>query len=215
MTIVARVCAVLVLGALAACGPAPDPLTEDLPAMGAFRMGYNIVVADEVQQVPPSRNASEEELIAAVESEIARRFDGYQGERLYHFGVSVDGYALAPPGIPVVLNPRSVLVVTVNLWDDARGEKIGGPEQFLITEGSSGETLIGSGLTRTREEQLQVLARNAARRIQQWMLENPDWFDLDAVAAAEAEAALAELNAASEALEQELEAQTDEAPAAE
>ena len=45
---------VLILGACAAS----DPLEEDLPDMGDFRLAYNIVVADNMQQVPPSRNAT-------------------------------------------------------------------------------------------------------------------------------------------------------------
>ena len=55
---------VLCLGmlALAACStPAPDPLEEDLPQMGDFRLAFNIVVADNMQQVPPSRRATPEE----------------------------------------------------------------------------------------------------------------------------------------------------------
>jgi hypothetical protein len=84
-----------------------------------------------------------------------------------------------------VLNPRSVLVLSVNVWDDALGEKLHEePEQIVIFEGSSPETfLLGSGLTRTREEQMQVLARNAARRVQLWMLQNPEWFNIDPDAA--------------------------------
>jgi hypothetical protein len=39
--------------------------------------------------------------------------------------------------------------------------------------------VIGSGLARTRDEQMQVLARNAARQIQRWMLDNPEWFSID------------------------------------
>ena len=112
------------MGVLAACA-APDPLEEDLPDMGDFRLSHNIVVAENMQQVPPSRNATPEEWQEIITSEIDRRFGDYEGER--HFTISasnVDGYALAPPGIPIVLNPRSVLVLSVNVWDDALAEKL-------------------------------------------------------------------------------------------
>jgi hypothetical protein len=89
--------------------------------MGDFRLAHNIVVAENMQQVPPSRNATPEEWQEIITSEIDRRFGGYEGDRLYHIGINVDGYALAPPGIPIVLNPRSVLVLSVNVWDDALG----------------------------------------------------------------------------------------------
>jgi len=179
---------------LAACA-APDPLDEDLPDMGDFRLSHNIVVADNMQQVPPSRNATPEEWEEILVAEIDRRFGGYEGDRLYHIGIAVDGYALAPPGIPLVLSPRSVLALSVNVWDDALGEKLHEePHQLLVLEGASEETfIVGSGIARTREEQMQVLARNAARQIQLWMLENPDWFNIDPDAAAEAVAAVAEV----------------------
>jgi hypothetical protein len=45
---------------------------------------------------------------------------------------------------------------------------------------------------------MQVLARNAARRIQLWMLENPDWFDIDPDAAEAAAAEIGEVAAAAE-----------------
>jgi hypothetical protein len=180
-------------GFLAACD-ASDPLTEDLPDMGDFRLAHNIVVAEGMQQVPPSRNATPEEWVDVMTAELDRRFGGYEGDRLYHFGVSVDGYALAPPGIPVVLSPRSVLVLSVNVWDDELGRKLHEePEQIVVFEGTSAEAFIGSGYTRTREEQMQLLARNAARRIQLWMLQNPEWFNIDPDAARAAAAEVEEI----------------------
>lgn len=167
--------------ALTGCGAAPDPLTDELPNMGDFRLGHNIVVADNMQQVPPSREASAEEWTAILTSEIARRFGPYDGDRLYHLGIAIDGYALAPPGIPLVMRPRSVLVLSVNVWDDAAGVKLHEePEQIVVFEGASAETaVVGSGIARNRDEQMLVLARNAARQIQRWMLENSDWFSVD------------------------------------
>ncbi|MBF9047946.1 hypothetical protein LSUCC0031_12550 [Rhodobacterales bacterium LSUCC0031] len=167
--------------ALAACGQAPDPLIDELPSMGDFRLGHVVLVTDNMQQVPPSRQATAEEWTAILGAEIDRRFSLYEGERLYHLGIAIEGYALAPPGIPLLVNPRSVLVLSVNVWDDALGVKLNtAAEQILVLEGSSRETaFIGSGIARTRDEQMQVLARNAARQIQRWMRENPTWFAID------------------------------------
>ncbi|WP_071674594.1 hypothetical protein [Nioella nitratireducens] len=181
---------VLILGACAAT----DPLEEELPDMGDFQLGYNIVVADNMQQVPPSRTATEEEWVQALTAEIDRRFGGYDGDRLYHIALHVDAYSLAPPGIPVVLQPRSILVISANVWDDELQAKLHDePEQLTIFEGTSADTfLVGSGIARSREEQMQVLARNAARRVQLWMLEHPEWFSIDEEAAAAAQAELAQ-----------------------
>jgi hypothetical protein len=201
--------------ALVACA-AGDPLDEELPPMGDFRLSHNIVVAENMQQVPPSRNATPEEWEAILTSEIERRFGGYEGDRLYHIGIAVDGYALAPPGIPIVLSPRSILVLSVNIWDDALGRKLHEePEQIIVFEGTSPETLlVGSGIARNRNEQMQVLARNAARRVQVFMLENPEWFNIspeDAAAAVSGVEALAEAAEAQAAAEAAVAAAAEEA----
>ena len=186
--------------ALAACGT-PDPLEEDLPDMGDFRLAHNIVVAENMQQVPPSRDATPEEWEEILVAEIDRRFGAYEGDRLYHIGIAVDGYALAPPGIPIVLSPRSVLVLSVNIWDDALGRKLHEePEQIIVFERSDPESaILGSGLANTREEQMLNLARNAARRVQLYMLQNPEWFNIDPNAARDA---VAEVEALAEAAEE-------------
>ena len=49
-------------------------------------------------------------------------------------------------------------------------------KQFTVFESLSEETVVGSGLTQTKEEQMQNLSRNAAKMIQTWMLEHPEWF---------------------------------------
>ena len=86
--------AVLSVIALAACDPTAD--LEDAPvALGDFRLGHNIVVAPEAQTIPGSRKATEEEWKIALTKAIDDRFGRYEGEGLYHFGVSIGAYNLA------------------------------------------------------------------------------------------------------------------------
>lgn len=216
--IMSRFAPVALVLTLVACA-AGDPLDEELPPMGDFRLSHNIVVAENMQQVPPSRNATPEEWVEILTSEIDRRFGAYEGDRLYHIGIAVDGYALAPPGIPIILSPRSILVLSVNIWDDALGRKLHDePEQIIVFEGSSPETmLLGSGIARNRTEQMQILARNAARRVQLYMLQNPEWFSIseeDAAAAVSGVEALAEAAETDAAIEAAAEAcvPTDDVP---
>lgn len=168
---------------LASCGGGND-LSRPPKDFGDFRLGYNIVVAKNAKPVGPSRKATAEEWEAAIKTAVQDRFGRYQGEKLYHIGIGVDGYALAVPGIPLVLSPKSALVVTVNIWDDAAQRTVNSePKQFTVFEGLSGETVVGSGLTRSREEQMQALSTNAARAINDWLVENKAWFTPEAVAA--------------------------------
>ncbi len=113
---------------------------------------------------------------------MADRFGRYDGDQLYHFGISVEGYMLAPPGIPVVYNPKSALIINVTIWDDAAAKKLNEKvEQFTIFETpSGGSMLVGSGYERSKEEQMQGLSRNAVAQIEKWMVEmhkEHGWFD--------------------------------------
>lgn len=177
-----RLIAVLAALVLAACAAEdPNRPPEDF---GDFALGYNIVVAKNAQPVGPSRRATAAEWEAALKSAVAERFGRYQGGKLYHIGIGVDAYALAVPGVPVVLSPKSVLAITVNIWDDTAGRRVNAePRQFTVFEGLTGDTVVGSGLTKTREEQMATLAANAARQINAWLVENRAWFTPEAVAA--------------------------------
>ena len=168
---------------LASCGGGND-LSKPPKDFGDFRLGYNIVVAKNARPVGPSRKATPAEWEAAIKQAVQARFGRYQGDKLYHIGIGVDGYALAVPGIPIVLSPKSALVVTVNIWDDAAQRTVNSePKQLTVFEGLSGQTVVGSGLTRSREEQMAKLSENAARAINDWLVENKEWFTPAAVAA--------------------------------
>ncbi|MEL6586521.1 MAG: hypothetical protein AAFY65_12070 [Pseudomonadota bacterium] len=161
---------------LAGCAT-PDPLEGDLPDMGDFNLGFAIVVSKNARKIPPSRDATPEAWKAVMTSELERRFGQYGGPKSYHIAVNIDGYALAPPGVPIVLTPKSILVVSANIWTADPQEKIGGPEQISTFEGAD-TLLLGSGLVKTAEEQMETLARNMAGKIQSWMRRNPTWFGL-------------------------------------
>jgi hypothetical protein len=160
---------------LGACGTAAD-LGETPAPLGDFRLGHNIVIAPNLTRGPVSREATEEEWIAAVSKAVGDRFGRYEGDRYYHFGISVEGYVLAQPGLPVVASPRSALILRVTVWDDAAQAKLNDePETVTVTEAVSGETMLGSGLTQTREQQMENLAISAARQIERWLERQNRW----------------------------------------
>jgi len=172
-----RLLAALSLTLLAACASSLDNLSETPEPIGDFFLGHNIVVASNVTRGPLSREASEEELEAAVMAAIDERFRRFDGDRLYHLAISVDGYVLAQPGIPIVAAPKSALIFGVTVWDDAAEAKLNDtPHRITVLEDFSGDMLIGSGYTRTAEEQLASLAFNAARAVERWLRENEQWF---------------------------------------
>lgn len=164
---------------LSAC--ARNDLADPPVPLGDFALGLNIAVADKVEMVPISRPATPEEWEAAIVKAVDARFGRYEGTKLYNIGISVDGYALAPPGIPVVAAPKSVLVITANIWDDAAQKKLNAEgKQFTVFESLSGDTVIGTGLTRTKAQQMEALSYNAVKRVEEWLLENPQWFGMTA-----------------------------------
>lgn len=163
-----------------ACSPSGDDLEKGPVPLGDFKLGHNVVIASKAVKGPLSRNATEEELVTALQSAIAARFDRYEGEGLYHLGVSVEGYVLAAPGVPLVVSPKSIMIIRVTVWDDAAGKKLNEkPEQITLFESLSGETAIGSGLTQSGEEQLRNLSVNAAKQIELFLvrkMEEDGWF---------------------------------------
>ena len=177
-----RVFSVLIgLAFLAACATDTNPYDDPQSDLGAFRLGHNVVVASKAKKGPISRNATPEEWQAALKPALARRFGQYQGNQLYHFGISVEGYMLAPEGVPLVYKPKSALILNVTVWDDAANAKLNDEvHQITVFESTTGRSfLVGSGNIRTREEQMAGLADNAVREIEAWMVEQKKengWF---------------------------------------
>lgn len=165
---------------LAACNGAADLNKPPVP-LGDFNLYHNIVVAPKVQKLPISRVVTEEVLTTAVKDAIAERFDRYDGARNYHFGVSVEGYVLAPPGIPLVLAPKSIMIINLTVWDDAAGVKLTDkPHQITVFESFDQGPIVGSGYTKTAEEQLKNLSQNAAKSIENYLVKQnaaEGWFN--------------------------------------
>ncbi len=154
---------------LTACENIDDISGKPAP-IGEFALGHNVVVAPNLVMGPASREASDEDWIASVTKAIGDRFSRYEGEQLYHFGVSLEGYVLAQPGIPILLSPKSALILKLTVWDDAAGVKLNEePEQITVLENLDGDSVIGSGLTKTADEQMLALSENAAKLIQRWI----------------------------------------------
>jgi hypothetical protein len=174
---------------LGACA-AKNDLAEPPVPLGDFVLGLNVVIADEAGKVPISRNATPEEWEAAMKKAVEDRFGRYQGSRIYNIGIKIDGYALAPPGIPVVAAPKSILAITANFFDDATQQRMHSEgKQIIVFESFSGDTIIGTGITRTKAEQMAALSYNAVKAVERWLLQNPEWFDVDPAVAAAALAA--------------------------
>lgn len=172
-----RLAAFLVMLALVgACTDAGQIGEEPPEPMGDFLLGHNIVTVNEPAVSPVSRRASDDEWKRVMEKAIDARLGRYDGTSYFHTGISVDGYALAPPGIPLVVAPKSVLIITATVWEDATQTKVAEPKRFTVFEGLSADTVVGSGLTRSKQEQMETLAANAAKAVHDWMLANSAWF---------------------------------------
>jgi hypothetical protein len=171
--------AVLALGLLASCSASGENLGEQRAELGNFRLCYNIVTTNDAVQGPLSREADLDEFADLLRSEVERRFSRYDGDRLYHLAMHIDAYVLAVPGIPIVASPRSALITSVNVWSDALGRPLNEePEQFTVLESAGAGSIVGSGLTQSAEQQMQQLTRNAALRIEDWLVTHPEWFEV-------------------------------------
>ncbi len=170
------VCILLAFGLLSAC--ARDDLTVPAEPLGDFRAGHLLSVAPDPTLGPFSRRAEDGEWVAAMQKALEDRFrDRFGGDRTYHIGTAVEAYVLALPGIPLVYSPKSVLIFSVNFYDDATRTRLN-PEPIRLTvfEACCTVPVLGSGLTKTRQEQMEALSFNAARAVERTMRENAQWF---------------------------------------
>lgn len=179
-SMIRRIGLLISLLALVACTGAGNLADPPVP-LGNFSLGHNVVVAPKVATVAVSRELPKEQLTEALQNAIAERFDRYDGAKDYHFGVSIEGYVLAKPGVPVLLSPKSAMIIRVTVWDDAQGKKLNEePEQFTVLEALNGESIVGTGWTQSAETQLLNLSRNAAQVIEDYLVEKnaeDGWFD--------------------------------------
>lgn len=163
------------LALLSACDT--NDLKKPPVPLGDFVLGLNIAVGEGAQAPGISRQATPDEWKAGIEKAMTDRFGRYDGSRIYNFSIRVDGYVLAPPGIPVVASPRSALIATVFVFDDA-AQTLLNPDgkRFTMLEGMSPESFIGSGLTQTKAQQIARMSYRMALAVQNYLVANPDWF---------------------------------------
>jgi hypothetical protein len=174
---------------LAGCAT-QETVETPLVDLGTFKLGHNVVVASKMKKGPVSRDATEDEWKEAISQAVANRFSQYQGDQFYHMAISVEGYMLAPPGVPLVYKPKSALIINVTVWDDAAGKKLNDEvKQLTVLENTTGDSfVVGSGAARTKEEQIAGLSRNAVRQIEKWLVEERaanGWFGAVAPVAAD------------------------------
>jgi len=173
---VSRILTLPVVALLGACAVA-NPDTEEQVPLGDFSLGHNVVVTKNAKKIGPSRSASADEWETILEAAMEKRFGRYEGEKLYHIGINLDGYALAVPGIPVVLAPKSILALSVNVWDDSAEKKLTEePRRLTVFEQLDGGTIVGSGFSRKREEQMENLAAQMAKAVERFLVANGEWF---------------------------------------
>ncbi|QDI77222.1 MULTISPECIES: hypothetical protein [Leisingera] len=163
---------------LTACGETRlDEAPEDL---GAFQARVTHVYTEKALQWPLSRNADHSEWTAPIENALNTRLRRYAGTQQYDVAVTLEGFMLAPPGVPVLFSPKSAVVVNVFVYDVANKKFLAKKHQMEIFESTTGESaVLGSGHARTKEQQIQGLAVNIADKVEEWMAENhkeQGWF---------------------------------------
>lgn len=166
-----RIAALLtLLVGLTACADATRDLARPVEALGDFRLGHNIVLAPNLEQYLVSREASEEELVTAVDEQMRKRFGRFDGGRYYHFGISIEAYSLPPPIVP----GKTFLAMRVTVWDDATQTKLNDETELV-----SAILLLESRLATSREESIRAIAAEAAKQTEVWLrkqMDNEDWF---------------------------------------
>jgi len=172
--LLAGLCLLLAAG----CSSTRD-LDGPVDPIGDFRHGFTVVVpSPDYTQGPFSRDAEPAEWEQPIKDAFATRFARFDGDRFYHFGIIIEGFVLAQPGVPVVASPKSLLLFRLTVVEDATGEKLlEEAEQITVLEDVSGASIVGSGFFFTKERQMEKLAEAAAKAVENFLREREDtWF---------------------------------------
>lgn len=163
---------------LSACSSSKEDFSRPLVPIGNFRLGQVIGQANsEPRKGLLSREASRDEWVSAITLAFNERFERYQGSAYFHLGVTAHAYILAKPGIPILASPKSILIFSVVVVEDSSGKLLTPkPHKMTVVEQINGNSVIGSGYTLSKEEQLNGLAYQAALMTESW-LRKQRWFD--------------------------------------
>lgn len=155
---------------LTACGETQlDEAPEDL---GDFKMRVGFVYTDKALQWPLSRSAETSEWNEPIERAMEARLGRYNGSGKYDVAVTLEGFLLATGGIPVLINPKSAAVVNVFVYDVSTQTYLAKEHQMEIFEDTTGESaIIGSGYSRTKEEQIEGLSLRIIDALEEYMAE--------------------------------------------
>ncbi|MFT7596921.1 MAG: hypothetical protein ACI8R4_004263 [Paracoccaceae bacterium] len=164
---------------LAAC--TQSSVNEPPEELGAFKMRVNYTFAEKAVKGPVSRAATSQEWEAALKDAMASRLGKYDGPQEYDVAVTLEGYMLAPGGIPIVYSPKSTAIVNLFVYDVAQKKYLVKKHQLQVLEDTTQESLlVGSGHSRTKEEQMAGLALKVALEVEDYMsqehVEN-GWFN--------------------------------------
>jgi hypothetical protein len=147
-------------------------LNEPPEDLGAFKVRVAHVYTEKALKWPMSRDAQQSEWVEPMKTALEARLRRYEGSQEYDVAVTLEGFMLAPPGVPVLFNPKSVAVVNVFVYDVANEEFLADKHQMEVFEDTTGESaIVGSGHSRTKEEQIAGLALNIADAVEEWMAE--------------------------------------------
>lgn len=163
---------------LAACGE--TRLDEPPKDLGAFRARVTHVYTEKALQWPMSRDADHSEWTAKIENALDTRLRRYGGSQEYDVAVTLEGFMLAPAGVPVLFSPKSAVVVNVFVYDVAAETFLAKKHQMEIFEDTTGESaILGSGHARTKDEQIAGLSIRIADAVEEWLAREHEangWF---------------------------------------
>ncbi|MEO9650504.1 MAG: hypothetical protein ABJ360_24350 [Roseobacter sp.] len=173
--------AFLLAATIALAGCAQTLVDEAPESLGEFKLRVNYAFAEKAVQGPVSRDATPDEWTASIQTGIDSRLARYSGSQEYDIGISLEGFMLAPPGIPILFAPRSTAIVLVNVYDVEQEKFLAKAHKIQVLEDTTGESAaVGSGYVRTKEEQMAGLSLNVADKVEEWLAKehlSQGWFD--------------------------------------
>lgn len=159
---------------LMGCGEASfAPASMARLAQANIRFNHISIVATDMVKNAYSDDVSPEDMTTQLRRAITSKLSELQGDRVYNIGIKVTGYMLANPSVLTVSSPKSVLMLSVSVWNDSPDNKLMLPPSTVIAvDGLYGSALSIAKSQGSKDQRLAALTGRAGVEIAQYLARN-------------------------------------------
>lgn len=167
----------LAMLALSSCGEVPKSPNLNAQSLQAhFTLGHVGVITTGMAKGAYSVDVQSQDLATHLRSAVTSELSNFTGGHQYNLGIKVEAYTLANPSMPTVPQPKSVLMLTLSVWDDSHDPRpILAPATVVAVDGLYGTSIFVTKPQGSIDQRLAALCAKAAIEIERYLVKNSDF----------------------------------------